>query len=103
MVKRISIFSSFACFTRVRRAWKERTRRSKHNKKILWKYLEEGKRTQTFNIPQMRSAKLRNNQDIRLVQENPINFLKAPLEEMVERGFFREKGIEAFIRKWYES
>ena len=51
----------------------------------------------------MRSAKLRNNQDIRLVQENPINFLKAPLEEMVERGFFREKGIEAFIRKWYES
>ena len=42
-------------------------------------------------------------EDIRLVQENPINFLKAPLEEMVERGFFREKGIEAFIRKWYES
>src|SRR5947207_2489013 len=92
MVKRISIFSSFACFTRVRRAWKERTRRSKHNKKILWKYLEEGKRTQTFNIPQMRSAKLRNNQFMVIL----TYIFLVPFRRSLQRVYFLDRNIFSY-------
>src|SRR6266487_1559668 len=35
MVELSSICSSFACFITIRRVWRERTRRSKHNRKII--------------------------------------------------------------------
>lgn len=39
---------------------------------------------------------------IRKVKDSGLDFLKAPFEQLVECGFFREKGIEAFVRAWYE-
>jgi hypothetical protein len=37
------------------------------------------------------------------IRDSGLDFLKAPFEELVEHGFFREKGLEAFVHKWYES
>jgi len=36
------------------------------------------------------------------VQESCIDFLQTPFEDLVEQGFFREKGLEAFVHAWYE-
>jgi hypothetical protein len=38
----------------------------------------------------------------RNVKDSGLDFLKAPFETLVEHGFFREKGIEAFVHKWYK-